>query len=129
MHEEASERKPADSINYLVNSPPTTPDKATTAGESTGSANETDPDRQELSSNETPPWKVRSLRNIYETCSFALNVADPTSYEEFVKDEVLRKALKWELAATERHNTWKLVSLPKGKKIMGFKRIYKIQCK
>ena len=42
-----------------------------------------------------------------------------------MKDEVWQQAVKEELEAIEKNNTWKLVSLSDGKKIIGLKWIYK----
>ena len=61
---------------------------------------------------DSPPGKVRSLKNVYESCSFALNVTDPTSNEEAAKQEVWLNAIKEELIAIERNHTWQLVILP-----------------
>lgn len=33
------------------------------------------------SSDETSPRKFRSLKEIYETCQFALSISDPTTFE------------------------------------------------
>ena len=69
----------------------------------------------------SPPGKVRSLKYVYESCSFALNVSDPISYEEATKQEVWLNAMKEELTAIERNRTWELVTLPEGKKAVGLK--------
>lgn len=42
--------------------------------------------QQEVSSPESTPGKVRSLRDLYETCNFAF--AEPESFEEAVKQGV-----------------------------------------
>ena len=42
-----------------------------------------------------------------------------------MKDEAWQQAMKVELVAIEKNNTWKLVSLSDGKKIIGLKWIYK----
>ena len=62
---------------------------------------------------------------MYESCSFALNVSDPISYEEAAKQEVWLDAMKEELIAIERNHTWQLVTLPEGKKTIGLKWIFK----
>ena len=41
----------------------------------------------EESSDETPPRKFRSLRDIYESCQFALTVSDPMTYGEAATKE------------------------------------------
>ena len=58
---------------------------------------------------------------MYESCSFALNVSNPISYEEAAKQEVWLNATKEELIATERNHTWQLVTLPERKKTVGLK--------
>ena len=60
---------------------------------------------EKSSSHESAPRKVRSLRSIYESCSFALHVADPTCFEEAVKDEAWQQAMKEELEAIEKNNS------------------------
>ncbi|XP_039132365.1 uncharacterized mitochondrial protein AtMg00820-like [Dioscorea cayenensis subsp. rotundata] len=54
----------------------------------------------------SPGGKVRSLKDIYERCTFSLNVTDPSTYEKAVKTEVWREAMREELDAIERNNTW-----------------------
>lgn len=49
------------------------------------------------SSDESPVRKVRLLEDIYASCTFALNMADPFTYEETIKEEVWRKAMIEEL--------------------------------
>lgn len=44
--------------------------------------------QEETSSvDESPVQKVRSLREIYESCLFALNLSDPSTYEEAAKSD------------------------------------------
>ena len=62
---------------------------------------------------------------MYESCSFALNVSDPISYEEATKQEVWLNAMKEELTAIERNHTREFVTLPEGKKAVGLKWIFK----
>lgn len=40
---------------------------------------------------ETPPGKVRLLREIYENCSFVLTVSDPMTFEEAEKNPRMEK--------------------------------------
>lgn len=79
---------------------------------------------QECSTFDTPTRKVKSLYSIYESYSFALNVADPIHFEEAVKEEVWRKSIKEELDIIESNNTWELVSFLEGKKTISLKWIY-----
>lgn len=51
------------------------------------------------SSEESPPIRVRTLKEIYESCSFALNVSDPTTIEEVQKFPKWKHAIQEELNA------------------------------
>jgi len=55
--------------------------------------------------------------------------AEPVGYVEALKEEVRKKAMLEELAAIERNNTWKLVRLPKGKKPISLKWVFKVKRK
>ena len=77
------------------------------------------------SPNSTPTRKVKSLREIYESCNFALMVAEPTSFTEASTMEGWNQAMKEEINAIERNRTWDLVELPYGKTVIGLKWIYK----
>lgn len=79
-------------------------------------------------STETPHGmrrRVRSLRDIYETCTFALNIIDPVTYEEAAQHSNWQFAMKEELLAIEKNKTWNLVDLPQGKQAIGLKWIFK----
>lgn len=65
---------------------------------------------------ETPPGKVRLLREIYENCSFTLTVSDPVTFEEDEKIPEWRNAMQIEISAIKRNKTWELASLPPRKK-------------
>ena len=77
------------------------------------------------SSDETPPRKFKSLQEIYTSSSFALVVSDPTSYEDATKMEEWQNAMKEELKAIQRNETWELTNLPDEKNIVGLKWIFK----
>lgn len=49
-----------------------------------------------------PTQKVRTLREIYEGCSFALVVTDPSTYEETIKYSEWREAMNDEIKAIDR---------------------------
>ncbi|XP_075074614.1 uncharacterized protein LOC142162191 [Nicotiana tabacum] len=51
----------------------------------------------------------------------------PATYAEASKDLRWISAMKEEIKALESNNTWKLVALPEGKKLIGYKWIYKIK--
>ena len=50
---------------------------------------------------------------------------DPISYEEAVKSDKWNKAMDSEIEAIERNNTWELIDMPSGGKVIGVKWIYK----
>lgn len=54
---------------------------------------------------------------------------EPTSFSAAVKDENWRLAMRSELDALERNNTWELVSLPPDKKPIGCKWVFRINYK
>ena len=61
---------------------------------------------------ETSPLKVKSLREIYESCDFVLIVQDPVTYEEAATKQEWQEAMPEEYAAIQKNNTWFLVDLP-----------------
>ncbi|CAL5340443.1 unnamed protein product [Camellia sinensis] len=79
----------------------------------------------EESSDETPPRKFRSLRDIYESCQFALTVSDPMTYGEAATKEEWQRAMVEELAAIEKNRTWEMMDLPEGKNAIGLKWVFK----
>ena len=80
------------------------------------------------SSDETPPRNFRSLTEIYNS-TFALFISDPTTFEEAVKKEEWRKAMKEEIKSIEKNETWELMDLPKEKKAIGLKWMFKTKFK
>ncbi|KAJ0589103.1 putative RNA-directed DNA polymerase [Helianthus annuus] len=58
-------------------------------------------------------------------CQFALNVADPLTFQEAVKSREWQKAMEVEFQAIVRNDTWQLVSLPAGKNLVGVKWLFK----
>ena len=73
----------------------------------------------------TPISKVRSLREIYESCFYAFIVTDPITFEEAITKEEWQQAMKDEIMAIQKYKTWELSDLPKGKETIGLKWIYK----
>ncbi|KAD3337314.1 hypothetical protein E3N88_32834 [Mikania micrantha] len=85
----------------------------------------------------SPPLKVRTLPDLYAntqeiknatehtTCQFALNIVDPTTYEEAVTKKEWQLAMDEEVNAIVKNNTWELVSLPPGKNVVGLKWLFK----
>lgn len=106
------ENSSAEPTNVQLNSPPDSPIRQVNARELTEDSPQLASPQEELLSNEMPHRKVRSLKSIYESCSFALHVAEPTNYEEAMKNQVWQQAMQEELMAIEKNNTWELVVLP-----------------
>ena len=68
----------------------------------------------ESSLEESPPRKFKSLREIYAK-SQALFVAEPTCFNEAAEKEEWVKAMKEELIAINKNETWELWTYLKGK--------------
>lgn len=76
-------------------------------------------------SNGIPSTRYRSLREIYETCSFALSIADPVTYDEATRLQEWQSAMNEEISSIQRNQTWELTDLPPGKKTVGLKWVFK----
>lgn len=76
---------------------------------------------------DSPPIWTRSLYDIYQSCTFALHVADPASFSEAAKSRDWQKAMDSEMEVIIFNNTWKLCELPIEKKAVGLKWIYKMK--
>lgn len=50
---------------------------------------------------------------------------DPDCFEDAVQLEVWRKAMEAEITSIEENNTWELIDLPEGAKVIGLKWIFK----
>ncbi|CAA0825713.1 cysteine-rich RLK (RECEPTOR-like protein kinase) 8 [Striga hermonthica] len=83
----------------------------------------TTPSTEEQSSPESPPRKVQTLREIYETCNF--DTMEPESFEAAVKEKEWVKAMKEEIRMIEKNKTWELVDPPNNKEVIGVKWVYK----
>lgn len=53
----------------------------------------------------------------------------PSSYQQASRDPSCVKAMKMDMEALEQNDTWVLVNLPQGRKLVGSKWIYKIKYK
>ena len=53
--------------------------------------------------------------NAHTSCNFALLVSNPLYYKEAVTDPEWCEAIKEELMAIQKNQTWDLVTLPEGK--------------
>uniref|UniRef100_A0A2N9EW08 CCHC-type domain-containing protein n=1 Tax=Fagus sylvatica TaxID=28930 RepID=A0A2N9EW08_FAGSY len=78
---------------------------------------------------ESPPRKVRSLSDIYQSCEFALFSSEPQTFEDAIEENVWANAMDEEIASIERNQTWELVDLPNGREVIGLKWIYKTKFK
>ncbi|KAJ0829337.1 putative RNA-directed DNA polymerase [Helianthus annuus] len=90
------------------------------------------------SASSSAPLRLRTVEDLYAntqemdpvgpdhlTCQFALNVVDPVCFSEAVKKEEWQVAMKEELEAIIKNNTWQLVTLPEGKNVVGLKWLFK----
>lgn len=60
----------------------------------------------------------------FETCHFALSVADPISYQEAAQSDAWVEAMNYEINSIIKNQTWELVALPEGRKIVGVKWLF-----
>ena len=65
---------------------------------------------KELSSydNSSPPRKVSSLRDVYDSCTSGLMTTEPMSYGEAQDKEEWINVMKEEIDVIERNETWEL---------------------
>ncbi|KAI3498732.1 hypothetical protein L1887_09191 [Cichorium endivia] len=84
---------------------------------------------------QTPVRGFRSLDDVLSRCEplgdepdeLMLAGEEPTTYSEALTDKEWRAAMKKELESVEKNNTWKLTILPKGRKPIGLKWVYKLK--
>lgn len=57
------------------------------------------------------------------------DIIEPSSYSEASQHPLWIEAMNKELVALSANNTWKLTDLPKGKKAIGSKWVYKVKLK
>ncbi|KAL0337610.1 UNVERIFIED_CONTAM: hypothetical protein Scaly_2036100 [Sesamum calycinum] len=55
--------------------------------------------------------KVRSLREIYDSCDVTFFASESQNFDEAAKEEVWQKAMDEEIASIEKNHTWDLVDL------------------
>ena len=72
-------------------------------------------DTSPTSTSETPPNRVRTLKDLYENCSFALTAADPLTYNEAIGKKEWQTVMEEEIIAIQKNSTWELVDLPEVK--------------
>lgn len=56
-------------------------------------------------------------------------ITEPRNFHEAASDPRWMEAMHAEIAALESNNTWEIVPLPKGKRPIGYKWIYKVTYK
>lgn len=66
---------------------------------------------------------------VEQNLAFYISHDDPVSFDEAVKEEKWQEAMKLEIQAIERNQTWELVSLPHQAKKIGVKWVYKTKIK
>ncbi|GJX62261.1 retrovirus-related pol polyprotein from transposon TNT 1-94 [Tanacetum coccineum] len=66
-----------------------------------------------------------SITSEGKSCAFSLFVTNPTNTESAINNEVWMSAMQEEIDVIERNGTWKLAYLPKGKKAISLKWIFK----
>ncbi|MCO5554559.1 hypothetical protein L7F22_008089 [Adiantum nelumboides] len=54
---------------------------------------------------------------------------EPTCFEDAIGNENLKNAMDEEMVALDVNQTWELVPLPEGKKVIGCKWVYKVKHK
>ena len=106
-----------------LQTPPSSPSTLVSSSSSTSSSAESSSSLSN-SPNDTPPQKTRSLSEIYATTQ-AMFVVDPIIFEEAAEKEEWTNAMNEEIAAIQRNKTWELMNLPKGKKAIGVKWVFR----
>jgi hypothetical protein len=64
-----------------------------------------------------------------DLCAMLASAEDPLIFEDAVKEEKWRIAMKQEIQAIEKNNTWRLTELPSGVKQIGVKWLFKTKLK
>ena len=80
---------------------------------------------QDPTGSTSPPRKLRSLVDIYQSCDFVCFATEPTCFEDAAREKDWHNAMEVEMNAIEKNKTWRLVDLPRGKEAIGLKWIYK----
>ncbi|CAN0920234.1 Retrovirus-related Pol polyprotein from transposon TNT 1-94 [Linum grandiflorum] len=81
--------------------------------------------RDVVTDSDSPPLRVRSLRDIYESSHEAYFSCEPQTFEEAAKDKLWTEAMDTEISMIEKNKTWELVDKPKDKPVIGLKWVYK----
>ena len=78
---------------------------------------------QEELEDDPPIRGTRPLYDIYKRCNVA--ICGPASYEEAIKDQKWKKTMDEEMSMIKKNKTWELADLPKNKKIIGVKWVFR----
>nr|KAJ0194783.1 hypothetical protein LSAT_V11C700360190 [Lactuca sativa] len=83
------------------------------------------------------PKRYRLLTDLYEATDeihipleelqLIRNGEEPSSYVEAIKEKEWEQAMEAELASIEKNKTWELVDLPKNRKAIGLKWVFKLK--
>lgn len=132
--EAEDDQEDSDSMEHHDNSPEYTNPDVVLPGENTPQNNpvtpETPPSLLDSSPESEAPLKYRSLVDIYEDCDeflFLHDEEEPTTFSSASESKDWMDAMKSELSAIEKNETWRLVELPKGRKPIGLKWVFKIK--
>ena len=79
----------------------------------------------EATEEQETPLRYRSLNEIYNTCTFALTIADPLNYNDASKQPLWEETMQEEINSIHKNLTWDLIELPKGHKAIGLKWDFK----
>ncbi|GKC26312.1 integrase [Tanacetum coccineum] len=106
-----------------------TSEGSTSSGSISSELSQEDTDNEELQLRRSKRGNVpkRHFEVEGKSCAFALFVTDPTNAESAINNEVWRRAMQEEIDAIERNGTWKQADLPKGKKAISLKWIFKTE--
>ena len=74
-----------------------------------------------------PPQKVRSSRDVYDSCTFALMTTEPLSYKKAQDKEEWINTIKEEIDGIERNEKWELVDLSRSFDAIGVKLINRLK--
>lgn len=114
-------------------SPPQTPQSSRTESDST--SQEQSNTTSSSSSTDGGAQRFRLLSDIYDVTEqveieeelLLIGVDEPVTYQEAVKEKAWRSAMKEEINAIERNDTWVLTDLPEGQKPIDLKWVYKLK--
>lgn len=115
-----------DEVQVLLPSPPSSPSSSSSSGFSSDSSTSGCSIVPTLDS-DSPPLRVRSLADVYESCIFVLLAAEPINFEEAQGSKEWHISMKEWIASIEKNNTWVLVDLPPEKDVIGVKWVYRMK--